>query len=335
MEAMSEGVATVSEQGVVSYCNARFAEIVGAPLERTLGSPICALVLQADRAAFHELMAAAATGRCERELWLQAPESSVPAHGATRPWVILAVDGARTHCPVVTDLTEQRHQSAGIAAERLQMQTRLLLADRMSSLGTLAAGVAHEINNPLASVLTSLELMSARLLDPARHSTWRRSSVVRSNGRSATARGARAAHRSWPEGISSRADDESMGLVDPRRTLDAAGRRAAMSSEIRLQKARLRGGLRRSARHLGQRGAPRAGVRQPTRQRDPGHSRGRGRAATRSASRVARTDEAVASASSKVRDTGTGIQPGDLGLVFDPFFTTRPLNTGTGLGLAS
>lgn len=37
------------------------------------------------------------------------------------------------------------------------MQERLITADRLSSLGLFAAGVAHEINNPLAYVLGSIE----------------------------------------------------------------------------------------------------------------------------------------------------------------------------------
>ena len=43
-------------------------------------------------------------------------------------------------------------------SERKEMQTRLLRADRMLSMGTLAAGIAHEINNPLAYVLNNLRL---------------------------------------------------------------------------------------------------------------------------------------------------------------------------------
>ncbi len=43
-------------------------------------------------------------------------------------------------------------------SERRDMQSRLLLADRMVSLGTLAAGVAHEVNNPLAYVMTNLQV---------------------------------------------------------------------------------------------------------------------------------------------------------------------------------
>lgn len=50
MDAMSEGVATVTEQGLITYCNARFAAIVGAPLERTIGAPIAGLLLVADPA---------------------------------------------------------------------------------------------------------------------------------------------------------------------------------------------------------------------------------------------------------------------------------------------
>jgi len=42
--------------------------------------------------------------------------------------------------------------------ERKAAEAQLLVSDRMASLGTLAAGMAHEINNPLASVLANLSL---------------------------------------------------------------------------------------------------------------------------------------------------------------------------------
>jgi two-component system, cell cycle sensor histidine kinase and response regulator CckA len=50
--------------------------------------------------------------------------------------------------------------------ERKDMQSRLILADRMASVGTLAAGVAHEINNPLSYVMSNLRL-TRELLDTA------------------------------------------------------------------------------------------------------------------------------------------------------------------------
>jgi PAS domain S-box-containing protein len=46
-----------------------------------------------------------------------------------------------------------------------EMETRLLLSDRLASIGTLAAGVAHEINNPLTYVLGNLELLKPELGD--------------------------------------------------------------------------------------------------------------------------------------------------------------------------
>lgn len=44
-------------------------------------------------------------------------------------------------------------------SERVQFEAQLRLADRLASLGTLSAGLAHEINNPLAYVLGNLELL--------------------------------------------------------------------------------------------------------------------------------------------------------------------------------
>lgn len=48
-------------------------------------------------------------------------------------------------------------------SERREMHARLLLADRMANVGTLAASVAHELNNPLAYVLSNLRLSREEL----------------------------------------------------------------------------------------------------------------------------------------------------------------------------
>jgi PAS domain S-box-containing protein len=49
--------------------------------------------------------------------------------------------------------------------ERHRLRAKLLLSDRMVSLGTLAAGIAHEINNPLAYVTANLEVVAESLGD--------------------------------------------------------------------------------------------------------------------------------------------------------------------------
>ncbi len=65
---------------------------------------------------------------------------------------VFAVHGERFLVGSGLDITERR-----------EMQLRLQTNDRMAALGTLASGVAHEINNPLAYVLTSVELALGRV----------------------------------------------------------------------------------------------------------------------------------------------------------------------------
>jgi len=53
--------------------------------------------------------------------------------------------------------------SARDITERQRLRAQLLISDRMASLGTLAAGIAHEINNPLAYVSGNLEVLTGLL----------------------------------------------------------------------------------------------------------------------------------------------------------------------------
>jgi len=61
-------------------------------------------------------------------------------------------NGQRALFTMLQDITQQR-----------QLQASLQQADRLASVGSMAAGVAHEINNPLAYVITNLELLQEAL----------------------------------------------------------------------------------------------------------------------------------------------------------------------------
>ena len=64
---------------------------------------------------------------------------------------------------VVRNVTERRQAEAALrqaVTERAELTRRLAQADRLSALGTLAAGLAHELNNPLTYVRGSLELVA-------------------------------------------------------------------------------------------------------------------------------------------------------------------------------
>jgi PAS domain S-box-containing protein len=69
--------------------------------------------------------------------------------------ITVAFEGAPARIVLARDLTERR-----------RLQDRLFVAGHMASVGTLAAGMAHEINNPLASVMANLHLLAEALRAP-------------------------------------------------------------------------------------------------------------------------------------------------------------------------
>jgi signal transduction histidine kinase len=108
--------------------------------------------------------------------------------------------------------------------ERGRVQGQLLALDRIASVGLLAAGVAHEINNPLAAIVTSLELAAHRLAGKA-------GGELAEDIRSAREASERVRQIVRDLKVFSRSDDDRRTVVDVEALLDTSARIAG--NEIR------------------------------------------------------------------------------------------------------
>ncbi|HET8539975.1 MAG TPA: PAS domain S-box protein [Anaeromyxobacter sp.] len=122
VESMNEGAVTSTEDGIVLYCNARFAEMLGEPLQSVIGSSLRDHVPEPFRVGFDELLDRARESAAAREeLPLLASDGGeVPAYLSVGS---IVDDGRRVLCLVATDLREQKRTEAIAAAERTARET--------------------------------------------------------------------------------------------------------------------------------------------------------------------------------------------------------------------
>jgi two-component system sensor histidine kinase PilS (NtrC family) len=293
VRSIASGILTVGEDGRVTYLNPAAEHLTGVSDRAARGQPLHALL--------PELAASIARPR-ERgrpEVRLRAHDGRDRILGyATAP----LAGGASGQVILFQDLTELR-----------QMEEAVRRTDRLAVVGGLAAGLAHEIRNPLASMCGSIEILGASpgLDEPER----RLMSVVRSEAERLEALVRE--FLSFARPISP--------AFEP---LDAA-RAVTETVELFRQEVAERG-IELSA----QAEAP-VWVRA-----DPGQLRqvlwnllGNAADATPPGGRVAvRILRQAGEGVLEVEDTGHGIADDDLQRIFDPFFTTK--ERGTGLGLA-
>lgn len=143
VEQMQEGAITVSDNGLVLYCNRRFAEMVALPLERVIGGPI---VSHFNSDAWVELSRVFTEGRefVKHEALIQrADDSTFPVNlTASR----LPAAEEKIMCVVVTDLTLQKdQQDLKLAKEVAEKSNRAKDA--------FLAALSHELRTPLTPVL--------------------------------------------------------------------------------------------------------------------------------------------------------------------------------------
>jgi PAS domain S-box-containing protein len=110
VEAISEGALTMGEDGVVLYCNARFAKMLLVPLEQVMGNPLRRWVSERSLPALEALLRQSLTGDGRAEIaLLNTGGREVPACLSAST---IRDNGELVFCMVATDLTDLRPPGA-------------------------------------------------------------------------------------------------------------------------------------------------------------------------------------------------------------------------------
>jgi PAS domain S-box-containing protein len=120
VETMNEGAAMVVGDGTIVYSNRRFADMVGTPLERVMGSPFQQFIPQADPSLLKELQESEGMEGYRRECMLKASSGTlVPVQLSARP---MQAGGVLSLCIVATDMTDRKLAEEAALASELRLR---------------------------------------------------------------------------------------------------------------------------------------------------------------------------------------------------------------------
>jgi PAS domain S-box-containing protein len=157
LENLSSGVIACDAERRITLLNREASRILKAPAAALAGRGIDAL--PPGLAEPMEQTLTAGRGVHDAELVLSDGEVT---HLRLSSSVITGLEGRRLGALVVlNDVTMLR-----------RMEDRMRRADRLASVGTLAAGMAHEIKNPLVSIKTFVQVLPRAFDDPEVRSTF-------------------------------------------------------------------------------------------------------------------------------------------------------------------
>jgi PAS domain S-box-containing protein len=310
------GIFHFDAAGVITACNDRFVQMLGGSKRSLIGLDMTTLVDERIRECVKQACAGEAA-QFEGEYTPVTGSRSAHVRGVFSP---------------IADGEGRIAGGIGIfedVSERIHVERALARSDRMASLGTLAAGVAHELNTPLAYVLSSLEGARAHLtaaeivrireavetIDTAIEGTLRMRDIVREL-------------RSFAQ-----EGEPQLGPVDPRAAIESAIRLAWPRTHDRV---RIRAELAPDVPTVlaSEQKLVQVIVNLLVNARDATEQRKGGSSPIEVVLRVEGGGTENGEVVIDVRDRGVGIPRENLERIFDPFWSTKRSGLGIGLSLS-
>jgi PAS domain S-box-containing protein len=293
LEHATDAVIIADETATIVEANRQAASIFGRPVEELVGTHAEELLGRGHRSV----------GEAE----IERPDGELRYVDIRAAMIEIGPQTLRL--AILRDVTEQR-----------KLRAQLVIADRLVSIGTMAAGVAHEINNPLTAIVTSLELaeregepsLAHEHLARAREAADRIRRTVRDIGTFSRAQ-----------------DEEKVGPVDLRRVIEAAVGIAGNEMRHRARLVEDYGPVPPVDANESRLGQVFLNLLVNAVQAIPEGGIGEDEIGIRTF-----VDPASGRVIAEIRDSGVGMTEEVKRRLFTPFFTTKPPGVGTGLGLS-
>ncbi len=331
IESINVGILAADLEDSVESWNTQMERLTGIPREKALGRPLAALFPENLAQSFERVREDSGVHHLYK---FPLRLNNVPAPGGTptngkgvlempAPGREAEQEPAETLLNIaIAPLISRDEKRIGRliifddVTTRDELERRLVQADKLSSVGLLAAGVAHEVNTPLAVISTYAQMLAkqvegderkAALLDKIAKQTFRASEIVNS-----LLNFSRTSPRKFDDVDLARVIRETLVLVEPQ--VEKSG------VHVRLDLQEALPPIRGNASQLQQvflnlflnaRDAMEHGGTLEVKAWEAGHG-----------------------VQVEVSDTGLGIAPEHLPRIYDPFFTTKTTRKGTGLGLS-
>ena len=312
VESINVGLMAVDLDGRITRLNSALEEIVATDREEVFGTNVEELFAEDFADTLHQVLG-------ESGWHLIQTRQIYKMHTTTRAGRSLVLNIAIA--PLWADSQEQTGALVVFedVTERLRLEEQLQQREKLSSIGLLAAGVAHEVNTPLTGVSSYTQMLlnmlpendpKHALLEKVRRQADRATDIV-NNLLNFSRTGSAAEFTSLDM---HRVLDDTLQLLEPQ----------LRRSQIEI--------VREYDEHLPQVIGNSVKLQQVftnliLNARDSiANGNGRIVLATRNGEEDSLTVE--------VADNGVGIDPEDVAKIYDPFFTTKGVGRGTGLGLA-
>ena len=163
-EGILEAIVVADERGRIKLFNPAAQQVFGYAEHEVLGQPLSLLMQPVDREAHDQALRRYVETREVRDITPKTEQQGRRKGGEVFPMelslTVIDLPEGIVFLGAIHDLTERR-----------RMQSMIFQAEKLASLGLLSAGVAHEINNPLAYVGNNLAVLErdcrglARLLE--------------------------------------------------------------------------------------------------------------------------------------------------------------------------
>lgn len=303
----------VERAGRITDANAQVERQLGYSRAELLGQPIWTLDTALDEQGWAGLMTR-----------IEATGPTLLHHDYRRS------DGREYPVEARVGLVEEGKRRVIVAArdisQRKELDTRLRIADRLVSVGTLAAGVAHEVNNPLTYITLSLERIQRRMTEAGSRLTDEQRRDILEAAQVALEGSAKVSTIVSDLKTFSRGSQDVGSPVDVERVLSSTLKLASL--ELR-ERARIVTSFADVPPAWGNE----ARLAQVALNLFLNAADAMERGLEHDELRVSTALTSTGDIEVTVSDTGNGIAADHLHRIFDPFFTTKQARGGTGLGL--